>query len=165
MAHEIRLELVDDGPGDWPDDLVALYRREYAPLVRLAYTMIGSRSEAEEVVQDAVLRLRDRFHQLASPGAYLRRSVVNGCIGVVRHRQVVDRNPVDPPPDDVPDRLVELRDVLLTLPVQQRAAIVLRHVAGLPDEEIAEALGVRRATVRSLVARGLARLQEEIRRD
>ena len=149
----------------WPPELVTLYQQEYAPLVRLAYGLLGRRAEAEEVVQDAVVHLRDRWAEVDRPGAYLRRSVANGCVSVLRHREVVNRLAPDPAPDDAPDRLVELRDVLLRLPTRQRAAIVLRHVAGMPDEEIAETLGVRRATVRSLVARGLATMQEEISRD
>jgi len=162
MAHEARLELVKNEAPMWSPELVALYRQQYAPLVRLAYGMLGRRTEAEEVVQDAVLRLRDRWDQLDNPAAYLQRSVVNGCISIIRRRGVAERVPADPPPADVPDRLVELRDVLLRLPERQRAAIVLRHVAGLDDVEIAEVLGLRRSTVRSLVARGLAAMQKEI---
>lgn len=146
----------------WPPELVTLYRAEYAPMVRLAYGMLGRRSEAEEVVQEAIVHLRDHWTDADRPSAYLRRSVVNGCISVLRRRSVADRHAYDPPPSDAPDRLVELRDVLLRLPERQRAAIVLRHLAGLHDEEIAATLGVRRSTVRTLVARGLATMHEEI---
>ena len=52
--------------------------------------------------------------------------------------------------------------MLLGLPERQRAVIVLRHVADLPDEEIAEILGCRRSTVRSLAARALAALRLEV---
>ncbi|MFZ4718157.1 MAG: sigma-70 family RNA polymerase sigma factor [Ilumatobacteraceae bacterium] len=165
MTNDGQLQLVKDVSTMWPSELVELYRAEYAPMVRVAYGILGRRTEAEEVVQDAVLHLRARWDRLDNPTAYLRRSVVNGCISVVRRRGVAERAPVDAPPDGVPDRMVELRDVLLRLPEQQRAAIVLRHVAAMPDEEIAAALGVRRATVRSLVARGLHRLHEEIGHD
>ncbi len=88
--------------------------------------------------------------------------MVNGCIAVLRRRDVADRLAPDPPPDDAPDRLVELRDVLMQLPDRQRAAIVMRHLAGMDDPEIADALGVRRSTVRSLVARGLAAMHKEL---
>ena len=62
---------------------------------------------------------------------------------------------------DVPDPLL---DAVATLPLSQRAAIVLRYWADLPDDEIAVAIGVRPATVRSLVHRGLASLRKEIDR-
>ena len=58
-GNEAHLELVKDEARMWPPELVALYRQQYAPLVRLAYGMLGRRTEAEAVVQDAVLRLRD----------------------------------------------------------------------------------------------------------
>ena len=146
----------------WPPELVALYEREHVAMVRLAFTMLGSSAEAEEVVHDAVIRLRQHWTAVREPGAYLRRSVVNGCVGVMRRRSTAERLPPDPPPSDAPQRLVELRDVLLRLPAQQRAAIVLRHLAGMDDVDIAVAIGVRRATVRSLVARGLTRMQKEL---
>ena len=146
----------------WPDDLVALYRRDYRALVRHAYLLVGSRAEAEEVVQDAVVQLRLHWDDVRAPERYLRRSVVNGAFGLLRRREVAERRQPDPPPPDEPSHLVELRDVLLGLPERQRAVIVLRHVADLPDEEIAEILGCRRSTVRSLAARALAALRLEV---
>ena len=52
--------------------------------------------------------------------------------------------------------------MLLTLPVRQRAALVLRFWSGLSEAEIAEALDVRPGTVKSLVHRGLAALRKEL---
>jgi len=155
--------VVEAGAGVWPDELVALYRRSYRPLVQQAYLLLGSRAEAEEVVQDAVVALHGRWAQVRAPESYLRRSVVNGAFGRLRRRAVAERRPPpDPAPAGAPSHLVELRDVLLRLPARQRAAIVLRHVADLPDDEIASILGCRRSTVRSLVARGLAALRLEV---
>jgi RNA polymerase sigma factor (sigma-70 family) len=162
MAREPGSAVVKDVLTMWPTELVELYRREYPSLVRLAYGMLGRRAEAEEVVQDAVVHLRDHWSAAQNPGGYLRRSVVNGCIAVLRRRDVAERLAPDPPPADAPNRLVELRDVMLQLPDRQRAAIVMRHLAGMDDADIADALGVRRATVRSLVARGLAAMHREL---
>ena len=146
----------------WPDDFVALYKGSYRPLVQVAYLMLGSRAEAEEAVQDAVLAVHRRWDEVADPGAYLRRAVVNRAIGILRRRTVADRHVPDPPPEEQPTHLVELRDLLLLLPERQRAAIVLRFVEDIPDREIAVALGCREATVRSLVARGLKMLRAEV---
>jgi RNA polymerase sigma factor (sigma-70 family) len=60
----------------------------------------------------------------------------------------------------MPRELVEFRDLLLGLPVRQRAAVVLRYFCDLGDADIAELLSCRPATVRSLVHRGLANLRE-----
>lgn len=148
----------------WPNELVDLYQQTYRGHVQLAYAMVGSREEAEEIVQDAVVALAERWRRVDRPGPYLRRSVVNGAIGLLRHRGVVMRHRIDPPPPGEPAHLVELRDCLLRLPERQRAAVVLRYVAGLDDEGIADALGCRRATVRSLVSRGLTTLRSEATR-
>jgi RNA polymerase sigma-70 factor (sigma-E family) len=146
----------------WPDDFVALYKESYRPLVRLAYLMLGSRAEAEEAVQDAVLAVHGRWDEVADPGSYLRRAVVNRATGVLRRRMVAHRHVPDPPPEEQPVHLVELRDLLLSLPERQRAAIVLRYVEDVRDRDIADTLGCREATVRSLVARGLKTLRAEV---
>ena len=68
----------------WPDGFEAMYRESYVPMVRLAYVMLGSRAEAEEVVQDAVVRTG--HHDAEDLRAYLRRAVVTArsvCSGGV----------------------------------------------------------------------------------
>jgi len=62
----------------------------------------------------------------------------------------------------MPQEMVEFRDLLLGLPLRQRSALVLRYFCDLGDADIAELLGCRPATVRSLVHRGLANLREVI---
>ena len=73
--------------------------------------------------------------------------------------QVAELERTEPP---VPSHLVELADALAVLPERQRAAIVLRYYADLPEAEIAELLGCRPTTVRTLVARGMVALREVI---
>lgn len=148
--------------GTWPPELIALYRGRWEPMVRVATVLLGVRAEAEEVVQEAFAALAPRWSTIDHPPAYLRRSVVNGAMGVLRKRRTAESHPIDPPPDEAPAQLVELRDVLLGLPERQRAVLVLRYVEDLADDEIAEALGCRRATVRSLAARGLAAIRREL---
>lgn len=147
---------------EWPDELVDLYQATYRRHVQLAFVMVGSRDEAEELVQDAVFELARAWPGVESPPAYLRRSVVNRAIGLLRRRAVEHRHRVDPPPPSAPRYLVELRDVLLGLPERQRAAIALRYLEGLDDAEIARALGCKRATVRSLIFRALRTLRSEV---
>jgi RNA polymerase sigma factor (sigma-70 family) len=144
--------------------LVDLYEREYEPLVRAAFVLVGSRHIAEEVVQDAVLALQQRWQDAKQPAAYLRISVLNGARGVLRRRALAEREAPDPESATMPSEMVELRDALLSLKWEQRSAIVLRFVLDLDDVEIASLLGCRRATVRSHVARGLARLRREVSR-
>ncbi len=147
---------------DWPDELVSLFRQTYRTNVRLVYAMVGSRQEAEEVVQDSFIELRRRWHDIDTPVAYLRRTVANRAIAVLRRREIAGRHAIDPPPPEEPERLVELRDALLGLPDRQRVAIVMRFIADLDDEAIAEALDCRVGTVRSLISRGLTTLRAEV---
>lgn len=147
----------------WSDDLVQLYEQHFTRLVRTAYLISGDASRAEEVVQDAFVQTHRAWPRVRDPLPYLRTAVLNGCRSVGRRRRLeLDRRPR--PPDPVPLGADELWDALATLPDRQRAAIVLRFYLDLPDDEIAHLLGCRRATVRTAVHRGLAKLRQEIDR-
>lgn len=146
-------------------DLETLFVAERVPMVRLATLMVGSRSIAEEVVQDAFTSVSERWDGLDRPGAYLRTVVVHGCAQVLRRRSVEDRHrPVAlENPDEIPERLIELRSALDHLSDRQRIVVVLRYFVDLPDDEIAQALDVKPSTVRSLAHRALAVLRRELR--
>ena len=140
-----------------------LYRESWDDMVRLARLLLGSSSSgAEDVVQDAFVRVAARLGEVEAPRAYLRTAVVNACRSEHRHREVVRRREPPPPSPVLPTYLVDFADALAALPERQRTAIVLRHFGDLPDDEIAEVLGCRRATVRTLVFRGMASLREVI---
>ena len=141
-----------------------LWRREYPVMVRLARALVDSPDRAEEIVQDAFAHTLRQFDSLARPGAYLRTSVVNGAKGELRKREV--RRRLSPPatPASTPAQDEYLADALAGLSPKRRIVLVLRFYADMPDDEIAEHLGVRPATVRSLAARGLADLREVIDR-
>ena len=118
----------------------------YAPDgIRLAYLLTGDRALAEDLVHEAFLRFVGRLHFLRDPErSYLAREA--GRVPDVRN---------DP---DVPT-YESMRSALLSLPVRQRAAIVFRYYEDLPEAQIADILGCRPATVRSLVSRGLETLR------
>jgi RNA polymerase sigma factor (sigma-70 family) len=146
-------------------ELVALYEREHAPMLRLACLLVGSRAVAEEVVHDAFLTVSERWARLDNPGGYLRATVVNGCRMALRRRATEMRHAptsVDGGTLDAPTELVELRAALEHLPERTRAVIVLRYFLDLPDHEIAEIIGCREATVRSIVHRALRALRKEL---
>ena len=110
------------------------------------------------------MRLHRHLDDAEHPGAYLRTTVVNLCHSHGRRVQVAARHAPDPPPVAPPPGLPpDLSPVWLALDLlseRQRDAVVLRFYLDLPDAEIAALLGVRPGTVRSLVSRALARLQE-----
>lgn len=152
--------------------LEQLYDTEQAGLLRLAVLLTGSKSEAEEVVQDAFLAVSGRLDELDKPGAYLRTSVVNRCRSLLRRRQTAEnhRAAVETQygrwngADDLelPPQLGELAQALGVLNERQRAVIVLRYFLDLPDTDIAEMLDVAPATVRTIARRSLGRLRDHL---
>ena len=153
----------DPGLADARAAFERFYRDRYADAVRLALLITGSRETAEEIAQDAFVALHARWGTIDRPAAYLRTTVVNACRSAGRRQGRWDRRrhlvATGDRHDDAPP---DLADVLLTLPVRQRAALVLRFWSGLSEAEIAEALDVRPGTVKSLVHRGLAALRKEL---
>lgn len=143
------------------DTIEALFRAEYVPMVRLAYTLVGNNAEAEELVQDSFAEVHRRRDDIREPGAYLRTSVVSRCRSLLRRRRVMQQHPPDPP-EDLPGNAGELWDVLATLPEDQRLAVVLRYYGQYRASEIAQIMDMPGATVRSHIKRGLATLRKEL---
>ena len=140
----------------------ALYADEVDAMARLAFLMVGSEEQAEELVHDAFARLYERWDRVDNPGGYLRTCVVNGCKDRLRRRGVERRHPTTadrPRPSSTTDHLA---DVLAALPYKQRAAVVLRYYEDRSEADIADLLGVRPGTVKSLLHRGLAPLRKVI---
>src|SRR5438445_10359284 len=148
-----------------------LYLQHADGAVRLAYLLTGDRALAEDLVQDAFVRLAGRLVHLRDPGAfhaYLRRTVVNLSNSHFRRRKV-ERAYLEREHGAVPaggarwsDRSVEERGdlwrALGRLPARQRAALVLRFYEDLPERQVAEILGCSPGTVKSLVARRIEAL-------
>src|SRR5688572_4928760 len=155
---------VRDGGDPATDDRVAqldaLYRVEYAGMVRLAYTLLGSNAEAEEIVQDSLIEVYRRWHEIRRPGAYLRCAVVSRCRSALQRRKMRPSHVVDEP--CVSAAASELWDVLTRLSDEQRMVVVLRYYGGYPASEIAGMLEMPAATVRSHLRRGLAALKKEL---
>ena len=139
----------------------ALYERQFRPMVRLAYTLVDTRQQAEEVVQDSFAAVYERFHRLDNPEAYLRVTVLNGCRRVLRRRVLSRRQPI-PPSEDGVLGASHVVDAIRRLPHQQRSMIVLRYDLQLTDREIADTLGVPIGTVKSTIHRALAELRKEL---
>ena len=146
-------------------------------LYTVAYRLTGDHHEAQDLVQEVLLRVR-RGLVTYVPGsleAWLSRIATNAFLDDVRRRR---RRPVEPLPDDAERVLAgapaaddalaaaglpdHLQAAVRALPEDFRAALVLCDVVGLPYAEIAEALGVPVGTVRSRIHRGRALLREAL---
>ena len=149
--------------------LEALYRERYEPSVRLAHLLVGDRHRAEELTQDAFIRLLPKLSSTDNPAGYLRVVLVNLCRDHGRRQSMAGRHPQEPqpsaPPPGIPETSSAVWIALQQLPERQREALSLRFYADVPTDEIAQILGVRPATVRSLIHRGLAALKEVVPHD
>jgi RNA polymerase sigma-70 factor (sigma-E family) len=150
-----------------------LYLRRADDAARLAYLMTGDRALAEDIAQDAFVRLAGRLAHLRDPGAsdaYLRRTVVNLSHSHFRRKRVerayLSRAEGAFELERSSEPSVEDRDLLWTamsrLSARQRAAIVLRFYEDLSEGQIADVLRCRPGTVKSLLSRGLQILRNEI---
>ena len=138
----------------------------------VALRTLTDREEAADALQDALLsayRSAATFRGDARVTTWLHRIVVNACLDRVRRRQarptvpLPDRDGVADPVDrrDVlaeRETAMEVEAAMAALPVDQRVAILLVDVHGLPVEQAAAVLGVPTGTVKSRCSRGRARL-------
>jgi RNA polymerase sigma-70 factor (sigma-E family) len=147
-----------------------LYARHAPDAVRLAYLLTGDRALAQDLVQEAFVRLFARFRDLRDPAAfpaYLRATVVNLARSHFRRRRVerayLAREARAPgmPQAEVEGRH-ELWQALQGLTPRQRAAIVLRYYEDLTEAQTADVLRCPVGTVKSLVSRGIERLRAEL---
>jgi RNA polymerase sigma factor (sigma-70 family) len=159
----VRIVPVDHPQGDSNDrDFAAFYRRELDGQVRRAALLLGSESVANDAVHDAFVALYRKWGDIAEPGPYLNRSVLNRCRDSgrrdARKRNAIHRTCGDsaPPDHDV------LWDVLSKLPFNQRAAIVLRFYAGMTESEIAASLDCAQGSVGPWISRALATMRKEL---
>lgn len=134
---------------------------------RTALGVLGDREAASDIAQDvAVIALRRR-HRLKDPerlDAWLHRVATRAALRHARRagqrrRREVDHAASQREGIELDSALPDLLALLAHLPHQQRAALTLRYVHDLPDAAIAQALGCRAGSVRSLLSRGRAALR------
>lgn len=153
---------------DAPGDFDGFVRENWSMLMSVGVAVSGSRVEAEDLVQTALLGAYRRWNRIRSDQAlgYVRRSILNAQISRwrrLRGRELTMAEPPETPGRDtvgtVDDRLT-LLPLVRTLPPRQRAVLVLRYLCDLPDDEIADTLGISAVTVRTQTRRALATLRE-----
>ena len=156
------------------DSFDQVVRQREAQVLRTAYRILGNWADAEDVAQEAFLRLHRHgwgFVNEAAFGAWLYRVTVNLCF---------DRTRAARPTQELPELAYEavstetelireerkrrLMAALATLPPRERAAIVLREIEGLSTAEVAAILGSAEGTVRSQVAKAFGRLRDILTR-
>jgi RNA polymerase sigma-70 factor (sigma-E family) len=148
-----------------------LYSRHARAAIRLAFVLTGDADAAEDLVQEAFVRLHARFKDHSSPDAlypYLRRTIINLSRDRFRKlrseraylaNQVSAMTSLGPSDTDLSLRFVA---ALHQLPHRQRVAIVLRYLEDLSEQQTADFLGCSVPAVKQLVARGSRALRESM---
>lgn len=173
MAFDAQTDVSDEallvayGNGD--REAAAMLTARLAPRVLgfAARMLGGDRAEAEDVTQEAMLRLwkiaPDWRQGEAKVTTWLYRVTSNLCTDRLRKRRSVDIDAIPEPADDAPaaaagmmetSRAQALQAALDELPERQRVAVTLRHLEGRTNPEIAEVLEISVEAVESLTARG-----------
>lgn len=175
MPRDVALEMTENAT------LLVRYARGDAAAARMltdrlaprayahAFRKLGDRTEAEDIAQDAMMRLwkiaPDWRAGEAQVTTWLYRVVANLCTDRMRRRQraTVPLDAVSEPPDPAPSaeagllakaRHAALARALADLPERQRTALMLRHFEGASNTDIATRLGISVEAVESLTARG-----------
>jgi RNA polymerase sigma-70 factor (sigma-E family) len=156
--------------GASPADEFTAFMREAAPqLARTAWLLCGDEHQADELVQRALTKtwLKWSTARERDPLAYARRVLANQRIDLWRRR----RREIVTDPHTLPERSAlaggvdqqadrdQLVRALATLTPRQRRIVVLRHLVGLSEREVADDLDVSLGTVKSTASRGLAQLR------
>ena len=151
-----------------------LVLRHQQTVWRTAYRMLGCRQTAEDIAQEAFLRIfqaADRYQPTAAFRTYLYRIVVRLCLDWLRRKRAIasaELEPLDPSAPDAQQTLLDrerdqaVRAALDRLPAKQRMAIVLRYYEGLSGRQIADAMNTTIKAVERLLARGRATLEKRL---
>ncbi len=161
-AGQVETGVVMQAPALFDD----FFRDHHARLFAALCLTTGSRHEAEEIAQDAFLRVLERWDRVArmdDPTGFLFTTAMNVFRKRYRRAQLAARHPIPhPDPDDV-FTTVDDRDVLVRamrdLTPQQRAAVIMTAILDMPSAEAAKVLGIKDSTVRVLARNARTQLR------
>jgi RNA polymerase sigma-70 factor (ECF subfamily) len=153
---------------EWERVVTELVDRRGEALVRYATLLSGSREDAADLVQDALVktfgRLRNGF-TVDSAEAYVRRAILNAHLDGGRRRQrwrrvaPLEYRPEElEPPSASTDLRLDLHDELRKLSPRERACLVLRYYDDLKVDDIADTLGISAGAVKRYLSDGLAKM-------
>lgn len=156
------------------DDFDAFVRARSAALARTAYLLTGDLHHAEDLLQETLARVADRWPSLArkgDPEPYVRKVMYHRSVDIWRRRRVrpvelsdavADHPELRAPGDDAETvvRRIVLRNALARLTPRQRCVLVLRFYEDLTEVQTAEIMGCSVSTVKSQTRHALGRLRE-----
>ncbi len=184
---DVYADLVRDASGGDPVAMERLLTRVQEMAWRFSMSVCGRAADAEDAMQEALIKTYRYTSSIREPEAFrpwLHRTVKNACL-MSRRRRVNqpkrlesidparagdDSASIDPPdPGRNPEQLTansrlrgRLQDALRTLPASQRAVVVLREMQGLSTREVADAMGISEANVKTRLSRARKALQSAL---
>ena len=175
MAHALRLErvILQESAAEVERSFDDFFKVEYERLLRAMYLVVGDREEAEDMVQDAFVKVLERWatvQHMQSPTGYLYRTAMNNFRSKYRRTAMALRRIHFLAPrrrnlyEDVEVK-ADVREALSALTPRQRAAIVLTELLGYGADEAGQILAIRPSTVRALTTQARSRLRAAIRVD
>ena len=161
--------VLDRAKTDRDDSFVSFFEDEYDGLYRTLLLMVGSRSEADDLAQEAMARVYerwDRIRGMGSPAGYAyavafnlnRRRLRRGRLW--RRQEAFEVEPAGAPPTDAVDVRRDVRAALLRLPLALRETVVLTSWLELSAEEAGRVLGIEAVSVRGRLHRARQLLRE-----
>lgn len=181
--EKIVLERIREGDESGFEELVESHSRR---VLALAWRLVGNREDAEDIAQEAFLRLHrslDRFRGESSVATWLHQAVTRLAIDHLRRRKIKEKifffrrsdeegDPLDSVPDpgvspgdqcqakEIGERLTR---AMKRLSPRQRVVFSLRHYEGMPLQEIAAALALEEGTVKAHLFRATRILRQELK--
>ena len=165
VDEDVSHRLIASGVASSPLSFEQFFAEAWPWAYRLACFFTQDAAAAEDIAQDVMAKMYRTWGSADRPDAYLRTALVNSCNNWHRRaRTQATKLPLLMTSETVELGADELADAIAGLPFRQRAVIVLRYHSDLSEAEIADALGCRPGTVKSLAARALDRLAKELPR-
>lgn len=152
-------------------DFEEFFQAEYGGLVRALYMLTADLSEAEELAQETMARVYerwDRVQTMESPGGYVYRVAVNLNRHRLRHLAVRARRLLAMRvhgESSQPETRTEITEAIASLPAGQRQAFMLVEWLGMSAEEAAQVLGIAPSSVRARTHRARAALRARLREE
>lgn len=158
------------------------FKQQYLPchekLYRIAFRLLGNACDAEDIVQEAYLKLwnkRDELAEVKNPESYSVVILKNLCFDFLRSGKdnIDDRAPENlniaseisvAAEIEIKDELNRLKKVIARLPRQQQQVMILRHVNDCSMEEIEKATGLNAINIRVILSRTRKKIREQFNR-
>jgi len=147
------------------EEFTVVFRDLFPRAYRVAYRMLDDRGAAEDVAAEAMSRAFARWSTVSNldyRDAWVMRVTMNLCLNSLRRHSLLVAPPDPTSIEDATATRLALVAALAALPTRQREVVVLRHLGGLPELEVARALGIGAGTVKTHLKRGLEALRGQL---